>query len=129
VASLTISSGAPRCVRFYRTNQMSDTTESDGLVAETKIEINLNRLSQLFNSLDPSPFHERDLDQDAEDYIVGSAEEAPRQHPLRLVIHLPAEQLPHTGVPDLATFRGRSLGVFDAGRIAAAADLAATTRR
>jgi len=82
---------------------MSDSTESDGLVAETKIEINLNRLSQLFNSLDPSPFHERDLDQDAEDYIVGSAEEAPRQHPLRLVIHLPAEQLPHTGVPDLAT--------------------------
>ena len=73
------------------------------MVAETKIEINLNRLSQLFNSLDPSPFHERDLDQDAEDYIVGSAEEAPRQHPLRLVIHLPAEQLPHTGVPDLAT--------------------------
>jgi hypothetical protein len=97
VASLTISSGAPLCVRFYRTNQMSDATESDGLVAETKIEINLNRLSQLFNSLDPSPFHERDLDQDAEDYIVGSAEEAPRQHPLRLVIHLPAEQLPHTG--------------------------------
>ena len=82
---------------------MSDITESDGLVAEAKIEINLNRLSQLFNSLDPSPFHERDLDQDAEDYIVGSAEEAPRQHPLRLVIHLPAEQLLHTGVPDLAT--------------------------
>jgi hypothetical protein len=103
VASLTISSGVPLCVRFYRTNQMSDSTESDGLVAETKIEINLNRLSQLFNSLDPSPFHERDLDQDAEDYIVGSAEEAPRQHPLRLVIHLPAEQLPHTGAPDLAT--------------------------
>jgi hypothetical protein len=81
---------------------MSDSTESDGLVAETKIEVNLNRLSQLFNSLDPSPFHERDLDQDAEDYIVGSAEEAPRQHPLRLVIHLPAGQLPHTGAPGLA---------------------------
>jgi hypothetical protein len=80
---------------------MSDSTESDGLVADTKIEINLNRLSQLFNSLDPSPFHERDLDQDAEDYIVGSAEEAPRQHPLRLVIHLPAGQLPHTGAPGL----------------------------
>jgi hypothetical protein len=51
----------------------------------------------------PSPFHERDLDQDAEDYIVGSAEEAPRQHPLRLVIHMPSDQLPHTGAPDLAT--------------------------
>lgn len=67
MASLTISSGVPLCVRFYRIDQMSDATEFDGLVAETKIEINLNRLSQLFNSLDPSPFHERDLDQDAED--------------------------------------------------------------
>jgi hypothetical protein len=38
---------------------------------EAKIEISLNRLSQLFNSFDPSPFHERDLDQDAEDYIIG----------------------------------------------------------
>ena len=54
----------------------------DGLVAETKIEkINLNRLSQLFNSLDPSPFHERDLDQDAEDYIVGSAKRLPASIP------------------------------------------------
>ena len=38
-----------------------------------KIELNLSRLNQLFNSLDPSPFHERDLDQDAEEYIVSSA--------------------------------------------------------
>jgi hypothetical protein len=41
------------------------------LQPEAKIEISLNRLSQLFNSLDPSPFHERDLDQDAEEYIMG----------------------------------------------------------
>ena len=51
----------------------------------TKIEIRLSRLPQLFNSLDPSPFHERDLDHDAEDYIVGSAEEASRQQPFALV--------------------------------------------
>ena len=72
-------------------------------VPEATIEVNLGRLAQLFNSLDPSPFHERDLDQDAEDYIVGSAEEAPRHHALKLVIHLPADQLPSTGVSDLAT--------------------------
>lgn len=35
--------------------------------AMTKIEISLNRLTQLFNSFDPSPFHERDLDREAED--------------------------------------------------------------
>lgn len=69
--------------------------------AATKIEISLNRLTQLFNSFDPSPFHERDLDREAEDYIVGSAEEAPRQRPLALIIHLPADQMPAAGLADL----------------------------
>jgi hypothetical protein len=53
------------------------------------IEIRLRRLQQLFNSLDPSPFHERDLDQEAEDYIVESADEFPLQTPLHLVVYLP----------------------------------------
>ncbi len=69
---------------------------------ETAIEINLNRLSQLFNSFDPSPFHERDLDQDAEEYIVSSAEEASHHRQLALVIHLPSDQVPEPGRPDLA---------------------------
>jgi len=80
---------------------MTEPTFSDSSMAEAKIEINLSRLSQLFNSLDPSPFHERDLDQDAEEYIMGSAEEISRQGPLRLVIYLPVDQLPKTGAPDL----------------------------
>lgn len=29
--------------------------------AEAKIEIRLNRVAQLFNSLDPAPFRQRDL--------------------------------------------------------------------
>ena len=41
----------------------------------TSIEIRLSRLQQLFNSFDPSPFHGHDLDQDAEDYIVDSADD------------------------------------------------------
>lgn len=65
------------------------------------IEVNLNRLSQLFNSLDPSPFHERDLDRDAEEYIIGSAEEIPRHRPLLLLIHLPQDQLPDNGASSL----------------------------
>ena len=68
---------------------------------ETAIEININRLSQLFNSFDPSPFHERDLDKDAEEYIVSSAEEASHHRPLALVIHLPSDQIPEPGRPDL----------------------------
>ena len=70
---------------------MTDPNDSIPTTA-TKIEISLSRLPQLFNSLDPSPFLERDLDHDAEAYIVGSAEEAPRQHPLALVILFPACQ-------------------------------------
>jgi len=69
--------------------------------AAAKIEININRLSQLFNSLDPSPFHERDLDQDAEDYIIGSAEEIALPRPLTLIIHLPIDQAPESGTLDL----------------------------
>jgi hypothetical protein len=70
-------------------------------MSEAKIEIRLSRLAQLFNSLDPSPFHDRDLDQDAEEYIIGSAEETARQRPLRLVIHLPVYQVPQVGAHDL----------------------------
>lgn len=69
---------------------------------EAKIEISLNRLSQLFNSLDPSPFRERDLDQNAEDYIIGSVEEISHHRPLRLVIHLPADQVPQPDALSLA---------------------------
>jgi hypothetical protein len=82
---------------------MGDKDQLPASAPKATIEVNLTRLAQLFNSLDQSPFHERDLDQDAEDYIVGSAEEAPRQHDLRLVIHLPADQLPTPGAPELQT--------------------------
>jgi hypothetical protein len=32
------------------------------------IEVRVRENGQLFNSLDPSPFHERDIDSDAEDF-------------------------------------------------------------
>jgi hypothetical protein len=80
---------------------MLESNVHDPPAADAKIEINLGRLAQLFNSLDPSPFHERDLDRDAEEYIIGSAEGIPRQRRLRLVVHLPADQLPGVGTPDL----------------------------
>jgi len=52
------------------------------------IEVKLRELNQLFNSLDPSPFRDKDLDRDAEEFIVASAMEAERWQPLVLVIHL-----------------------------------------
>jgi hypothetical protein len=59
--------------------------------AAATIEIRLSNPQQLFNSLDPSPFHERDLDEDAEAYIVDSADEYPLDQPLTLVIYLPPD--------------------------------------
>lgn len=58
------------------------------------VELELRDMNQLFNSMDPSPFHEKDLDGDAEEFIVSWAQEFPWQAPLALRIHLaqwPAE--------------------------------------
>jgi hypothetical protein len=45
--------------------------------------------------MDPSPFHERDLDDDAEEFIVDWAREFPRRDPVSLVVHV--DQLPPHG--------------------------------
>src|SRR5512133_4216638 len=42
--------------------------------------------------MDPSPFQKRDLDDDAEEFIVGWAREFPRRDPVSLVVHV--DQLP-----------------------------------
>ena len=52
------------------------------------IEVKVQTVHQLFNSMDPSPFHERDLDHNAEHFIVGWAQEHAIHSPLRLVVHL-----------------------------------------
>src|SRR5215472_7842454 len=54
------------------------------------IELNLRDVNQLFNTMDPSPFNERDLDHDAEEFIVSWARELPLRDPLALVVHLGA---------------------------------------
>lgn len=56
------------------------------------IEVRVKELAQLFNSLDPSPFIERDLDAEAEQHIVGWAREYAANTRLRIVIHLPAAE-------------------------------------
>jgi hypothetical protein len=62
------------------------------LTAAHAIEIRIEDISQLFQSLDPFPFRERDLDKDAEEFIVSWARELPTDHPLRIVVHLPEAQ-------------------------------------
>lgn len=52
------------------------------------IELKLREVTQLFNSMDPSPFHEKDLDHDAEEFIVSWAQEFPIKSSLELKIYL-----------------------------------------
>ena len=52
------------------------------------IEVRLRELGQLFNSMDPTPFHHQDLDPDAEEFIVSWALEHPAEGEIGLIIHL-----------------------------------------
>jgi len=70
---------------------MSEPNAHPGPDVPATIEIRVTHPQQLFNSLDPSPFYERDLDEDAEAYIVDSADEFPLTRALRLIIYLPAD--------------------------------------
>src|SRR5512146_3512462 len=62
------------------------------------IEVHLAELKQLFNSIDPSPFRDRDLDPKAEEFIVGWAKDLPSDASLALVVNLDRE----AGLPDEA---------------------------
>jgi hypothetical protein len=52
------------------------------------IEVHVADLKQLFHSLDPTPFRERDLDPKAEEFIAGWARELDADKPLGLVVHV-----------------------------------------
>jgi len=56
---------------------------------ETAIELRVDEIAQLFHTLDPFPFRERDLDAEAEEFVVGWARELPVHEPIRIVVHFP----------------------------------------
>jgi hypothetical protein len=58
-------------------------------VPQDAIELRVDRIAQLFHSLDPYPFRERDLDKDAEEYIVGWARELDADKSIAIVVHVP----------------------------------------
>ena len=53
------------------------------------IEVRVDDIAQLFDTLDPYPFPERDLNRNAEDYIVGWARELSSRQPITITIHHP----------------------------------------
>ena len=65
------------------------------------IELRVDEIAQLFHTLDPSPFRERDLDREAEEFIVGWARELPADQPIRIVIHFPESELQSKAARDL----------------------------
>jgi hypothetical protein len=69
--------------------QTASTSAGDAIPKDADvIEVHVSELTQMFNSLDPAPFHDKDLDDDANEFIVGWAKELPRQKPLALLVHL-----------------------------------------
>jgi hypothetical protein len=58
------------------------------------IEIKLSSVMQLFNSFDPAPFHEKELDSAAEHYIIDTVKDLPKNTRFKIIIYLP---------PDIAT--------------------------
>lgn len=67
----------------------------------TWIELRLRTTRQLFDARDPAPFRERDLDDDAVEYLVSAAEEIPA--PERLGLHLSFSDEPAPGALDADT--------------------------
>jgi hypothetical protein len=55
------------------------------------IEIKLSSVIQMFNSFDPAPFREKELDSAAEQYIVNIIDDFPAKTRFKIVILLPPE--------------------------------------
>jgi len=78
------------------------------------IELNLRDIDQLFNTMDPSPFHEKDLDDDAAEFILSWAQEFHRHEPVDLIVHLEkppdghnAQQVVENAVHNYFAYRAR----------------------
>lgn len=75
---------------------MAEPDAPDGVVV-----VRLARAAQLFNSLDPAPFQERELDAHAEEFIAAWAREIPEETELRIRVQLPAEEARADGASGL----------------------------
>jgi hypothetical protein len=64
------------------------------------IDLEVRHSRQLFDTRDPAPFHERDLDEDAVEYILAAAQEIPRNRPLAFVVTISEEPEPRL-TPDV----------------------------
>lgn len=56
---------------------------------ENVIELRVEGIAQLFNTLDPFPFRERDLAHDVEEFVVGWARELNANKPITIIVDFP----------------------------------------
>jgi hypothetical protein len=84
---------------------------------KTDIAIRARVVGQLFNSLDPSPFREKDLDSGVEQFVTGWVRELPEGAPVRIVVHLPPEEAASSEAAGIAEAFAHYLvvGSFDCG--------------
>ena len=74
------------------------------------IELRVNDIGQLFQSLDPFPFRERDLDKEAEEYIVSWARELSKDQPIKIIVHLPEREVQSKAASELGEAFARYFG-------------------
>lgn len=53
------------------------------------VDVSVREFKQLYDSRDPSPFHERDLDENLGRYLIMSCEEIDEGEPVKVVINSP----------------------------------------
>jgi len=87
----------------------NDVAPAPGSAAGTEwLDIRVGELRQLFNAMDPAPFRERDIDPNAETYIVDWARETQSRRPLGLVVHLARDPV----TPDAQAMLHASFGEY-----------------
>jgi len=59
---------------------------------ETEVAIRARTVASLFNSFDPSPFRERDIDSGVEEFVVGWVQELPQSEQFTIAVILPPEE-------------------------------------
>jgi hypothetical protein len=67
---------------------VAQTSQAQSSRPPHRIEVRVRNVGQLFNSMDPSPFIEKELDAEAEEFIVGWAKELPSDEDVMLAFHV-----------------------------------------
>ncbi|MGE0737171.1 MAG: hypothetical protein AB7G15_02605 [Alphaproteobacteria bacterium] len=57
------------------------------------IELSLHNVAQLYNSFDPSPFFDKELDLQADLYILGAVRDIGADKPFKLILELPRSEI------------------------------------